>query len=153
MNLPELLAARREAILDAALGALERAHLTHYEAEGREVRRQRLGRLYDLVAAAVAERNLTRIQHHGEEVARERFAAGFDLLEVQAAFNVLEEALWRTLVAEVPPAELGEALGLVGTALGAGKDRLAAAYVALASSTHTPSLDLRALFAGTADEG
>lgn len=150
MTLPELLEARRRAIVDAADAALERAHLSHYEAVGGETRRQRLEQLFDLVARAVAERNLTPVLHSAEQIARERFAAGFDLLEVQAAFNVLEEALWRTLVAEVPPAALGEALGLVGTALGAGKDRLAATYVALASRTHTPSLDLRALFAGTA---
>ena len=150
MTLPELLGARRGAIVDEAAAALERAHLAHYEAAGGETRRQRLEQLFDLTAHAVAERNLTTIQRHGETVARESFAAGFDLLEVQSAFNVLEEALWRTLVAEVPPADLGEALGLVGTALGAGKDRLAATYVELASRTRTPSLDLRALFAGTA---
>lgn len=150
MTLPELLEARRRAIVDAADAALERAHLAHYEAAGGETRRQRLEQLFDLIARAVAERNLTPVLHHAERIAHERFAAGFDLLEVQAAFNVLEEALWRTLVAEVPPAALGEALGLVGTALGAGKDRLAATYVALASRTHTPSLDLRALFSGLA---
>ena len=150
MTLAELLAARRAAIVDAADAALERAHLAHYEAAGGASRRQRLETLFDLIARAVAERNLTPVLHHAERIARDRFDAGYDLLEVQAAFNVLEEALWRTLVAEVPPAGLGEALGLVGTALGAGKDRLAATYVALASRTHTPSLDLRALFAGTA---
>ena len=85
-----------------------------------------------------------------DEVKR-RFVRAFSG-EEQGAFISFEssEALWKTLVAEVPPAGLGEALGLVGTALGAGKDRLAATYVALASRTHTPSLDLRALFAGTA---
>jgi len=150
MTLAELLAARRAAIVDAADAALERAHLAHYEAAGGESRRQRLETLFELVARAVAERNLTPVLRHAERIAHDRFDAGYDLLEVQAAFNVLEEALWKTLVAEVPPAGLGEALGLVGTALGAGKDRLAATYVALASRTHTPSLDLRALFAGTA---
>ena len=150
MTLAELLAARRAAIVDAADAALERAHLAHYEAAGGESRRQRLETLFDLVARAVAERNLTPVLRHAERIAHDRFDAGYDLLEVQAAFNVLEEALWKTLVAEVPPAGLGEALGLVGTALGAGTDRLAATYVALASRTHTPSLDLRALFAGTA---
>lgn len=152
MHLAELLQARREAILEAAVAALERAHLAHYEAAGRALRRERLERLYDLVADAVRERNLTRLRQHAEQIARERFAAGFDLLEVQSAFNVLEEALWRVLVAEVPAVELGEALGLVGTALGSGKDRLAATYVELASRARTPSLDLSALFAGTAAE-
>ena len=35
----------------------------------------------------------------------------------------------------VPPGELAEALGLVGTVLGAAKDALARAYVSLASQT------------------
>lgn len=149
MPLAELLLLRREAILDAADAALARSHLVHYEAAGAAARRQRLAELYDLVERAVAERNLTPLLAHAEQIARERFEAGFDLMEVQAAFNVLEEQIWRRIVQEVPPAELAETLGLIGTALGAGKDRLAAAYVALASRVRTPSLDLRRLFGGT----
>jgi len=149
MPLAELLSSRREAILDAADAALARTHLAHYEAAGAAFRRQRLAELYDLVEAAVAERTLTPLLAHAEQIARERFAAGFGLIEVQAAFNVLEEEIWRTIVREVPAAELAETLGLIGTALGAGKDRLAATYVALASRIHTPSLDLRRLFGGT----
>ncbi|KAB2966924.1 MAG: hypothetical protein F9K18_04945 [Thermoanaerobaculia bacterium] len=149
MPLAELLLARREAILDAADAALARTHLAHYEAAGADARRQRLAELYDLVASAVAERNLTPLLAHAEQIAGERFEAGFDLMEVQAAFNVLEEQIWREIVEKVPPSELAETLGLIGTALGAGKDRLAATYVALASRIHTPSLDLRRLFGGT----
>lgn len=151
MHLAQVLESHRESILDHAVGQLERSHLEHYEAAGAAVRRARLERLYDLVGQAVAARNLTQLRHHAETIASERFAAGFDLAEVQTAFNVLEEEIWRALVAELPPAELAESLGLVGTALGAGKDRLAARYVELASRARTPSLDLRALFAGTAD--
>jgi hypothetical protein len=149
MTVAGLLGQQRDRILGEAHAALERRHLAHYEAAGSEVRRERLARLLDLTAAAVADRNLTALLAHAESVGRERFAAGFDLLEVQAAFNVLEEAIWRAIVAALPPAELAEALGLVGTALGAGKDRLAATWVELASRSRTPTLDLRALFAGT----
>jgi hypothetical protein len=49
----------------------------------------------------------------------------------------------------MPKDRLGQALGLVGTVLGAGKDSLARTYVTLATQTRAPSLDLRALFAGT----
>ena len=150
MKLPDLLSQRREAILDRSTAALERGHLVHYRAAGPVVSRDRLARLYDLVADAVTARQLTPLQRHAESVARERFAAGFDLVEVQTAFNVLEEEIWRAIVAEIPAARLAETLGLVGTALGAGKDRLAATYVELASRTHTPTLDLRALFDGAA---
>jgi hypothetical protein len=148
MKLPDLLSQRRQAILDRAVAALERGHLAHYRAAGPAVSRDRMARLYDLVADAVSRRSLTALLRHSETIARERFADGFDLLEVQTAFNVLEEEIWRAIVSEIPPSGLADALGLVGTALGAGKDRLAATYVALASSTHTPTLDLRALFEG-----
>jgi len=150
MRLADLLAERRQAVLAQATGALERAHLAHYEAAGAALRRERLERLYDLMSGAVAERNLTRLGKEAERIAHERFAAGFGLAEVLSAFNVLEEATWTMLVAELPAGELPEALGLVATALGAGKDRLAASYVELASRSHTPTLDLRALFEGVA---
>jgi hypothetical protein len=48
----------------------------------------------------------------------------------------------------MPAEDQAEALGLVGTVLGCGKDLLARQYVSLATKTHTPSLDLHALFAG-----
>jgi hypothetical protein len=68
---------------------------------------------------------------------------------VQTAFNVLEEVLWLRILKQFPPAEQGEALGLVGTVLGAGKDALARKYVSMATRTRTPSLNLQALFSGT----
>ena len=88
------------------------------------------------------------MQRYAETVARERYEGGFDVFEVQTAFNVLEEATWRHVVASVDPAGLGEAIGVVATVLGAGKDTLARTYVALATKRHVPSLDLTALFRG-----
>ncbi len=67
---------------------------------------------------------------------------------MQTAFNVLEEAMWRTVVAATPPDQLAEAVGLLSTVLGAGKDALAAAYVSLATQHHVGSLDLTAMFQG-----
>ena len=77
-------------------------------------------------------------------------SAGFGIAEVQSAFNVLEEAIWHLVLAELPADELLESAGLVGTILGAGKDVLARAWVSLATSQHVPSLDLTALFEGAA---
>ncbi len=76
-------------------------------------------------------------------------APGFGISEVQTAFNVVEEAMCRHVVAGVPPDELAEAVGLLGTILGFGKDALARTYVSLASHRRVPSLDLSAMFAGT----
>jgi hypothetical protein len=103
--------------------------------------------VFDVVLTSLTERDLMPI-HRAEAVARERFAAGFDIAEVQTAFNVLEEAMWRRVVAATEPEGLADAIGLIATVLGAGKDSLARTYVALASERHVPSLDLTALFRG-----
>lgn len=77
-------------------------------------------------------------------MARERFNARFDIFEVQTAFNSLEREMWRRLAAGVPE----EAIGVLSTVLGAGKDVLGCTYVSLAVNRRVPSLDLSALFRG-----
>ena len=124
-------------------------HVRHYESVGETEVRQRLEALYDHVLDALRSRNLGPIVASAEQVARERFEAGYDLSEVQTAFNALEEATWSRIFAGLQPTQFAEALGLVGTILGAAKDALARTYVSLATNTHAPSLDLQALFAGT----
>ncbi|MFN0151826.1 MAG: hypothetical protein ACKVU1_14095 [bacterium] len=137
-----------DVLADAERSVL-RAHLTHYESAGVIEIRERLRRLYDLLATCVDKRRLAPIVAHAESIARDRFNAGFDLREVQVAINVLEETVWKRILADVPPAELANALGLVSTVLGAAKDALAREYVTLASETRSPSLNLMALFDGT----
>jgi hypothetical protein len=149
MPLIQLLENRGSAIIAQALEAMSRAHLKNYEAAGIEQMRQRLRAFYELVVQCVRERNLTPIRVYAKTIATERFASGFDLWEVQTAFNVLEEAIWLRLLKELQPAQLAEALGLVSTILGAGKDTLARTYIGLASKTHAPSLNVQFLFAGT----
>ncbi len=145
----QFLTHEREAIVDAAEAALARMHHRHYESAGASEVRQRLEALYNHLLDALRSRDLGPIVAHAEQVAQERFNAGYDLSEVQAAFNTLEEATWSRVFAELQPAQFAEALGLVSTILGAAKDALARKYVSLATSTHAPSLDLQALFAGT----
>ncbi len=136
------------AIVDEAAGALERSHLPHYEEAGAAERRRRLEGLFDVVRASLRDRDLIPMHVYAEHVAEERFAAGVGIAEVQTAFNVLEEVLWRRVVAAAAPDELADAIGLVSTVLGTGKDSLARTYVALASKGRVPSLDLTALFRG-----
>lgn len=136
-------------ILEEAYAALQRSPATHYDSAGEQPTRQRLKDLLDLVVTAIHERDLTTVVAYSEQVARERFSSGFDISEVQTAFNALEEAMWRRVVAAEPPPELAEAIGLLSTVLGAGKDALARTYVSLASRKHVPTLDLSALFRGT----
>lgn len=145
----QVLSEARSEVLDAAYAALSRGHETHYEAAGEAITRDRLGGLYDLVVDAIARRDLSAVTTYGRDLAGQRFQAGFDIAEVQTAFNALEQAMWRKLVAVEPPEELAEAVGLLGTVLGAGKDAVAREYVSLASSRHVPTLDLSRMFDGT----
>lgn len=135
-------------IVDDALAAVRRAQLPHYEESGVAATRLRLQDLYELLVQCLEEKSLIPVISHAEQVAEARFRAGFGLGEVQTAFNVLEEALWKYIVRELPPDELSEALGSVGTILGAGKDKLARTYVSLATQTQVPSLNMDALFRG-----
>lgn len=149
MTLDEILTAAEPQLLDEAFAALERTHLEHYEHAGEVFTRQRLSNLYDLIVGAIRDRSLTHLIEGSSQIAKERFDGGFDVSEVQSAFNGLEEAMWRRVVAEVPPENLAEAIGLLSTVVGAGKDAVAREYVSMASQRHVPSLDLLALFEGT----
>ena len=148
MNLPEFLQTHTSEIVDAACEAMARSHIRHYDAAGPEHIHQRIRALYTLTARAVKEKNLGPMIAHADAIAIERFGAGYDLWEVQTAFNVLEETLWQKLLKALPADQYAEALGLVSTVLGAGKDALARKYVTLASKSRAPSLDLQKLFTG-----
>ncbi len=149
MNLHSFLRDSRQDLLAEAVASVKRARLEHYEKAGTDRIRERLDDLLSLTITAVADRSLAPMVAHADAVALERFEGGVDLAEVQTAFNVLEEVVWLRILKSLPAAEQAEALGLVGTVLGAGKDALARKYVSLATRTRTPSLDLQALFSGT----
>jgi hypothetical protein len=149
MNLIELLQSQQNEILNTAFEAVKRSQLKNYEKAGDEHIHQRLKALFVLTVRAIKERNLGPMIAHAETIAQERFSAGFDLSEVQTAFNVLEEATWMDILKQLPATEFAEALGLVSTVLGAGKDSLARRYVFLASQTKSTSLNLQSIFSGT----
>jgi hypothetical protein len=144
----EVLTQKGEVIVSAAASALDRSHVPHYTEEGPDAARDRLGQLLALVLESVTSRDLVPMTDHTAHIAKERFEAGYDIREVQTAFNVLEEAIWSEVITGVAPEHLAEALGLVGTVLGVGRDTLAATYVSLATRQHVASLDLSALFRG-----
>ena len=150
MDLYAELVTARTAIVDEAQTSLQELHQEHYESAGDVVTRQRIEELFDLVVTGLRDRDLTAVVSYADGVAQERFTAGFDVAEVQTAFNALETAMWRHVVATQQPDDLAEAIGLVGTVFGAAKDALARGYVSLASHHHVTSLDLSALFRGVA---
>lgn len=143
-----LLERQRDEVLEAALAAMERSHLVHYEQSGAGFTRERLADLFDLVVTALRSRELAPVTRYCEELAEQRFEAGFGISEVHTAFNVLEEVMWRQVVDHVEPADLAESIGLLSTVLGVGKDALSRRYVSLAAQRHVPTLDLSALFGG-----
>ena len=149
MDVEELLLAERSEVLDEAFDALKRSHHTHYEHAGDAFTQDRLAELFDLVTTALHDRELAPVGAYCEEIAAQRFRAGFAITEVQTAFNTLEEAMWRRVADGVPPEQLVEAIGLLSTILGHGKDSLARRYVSLATERHVQTLDLSALFDGT----
>lgn len=150
MDLVQLLESQGEEIVGEAAEGLSRAGLRHYEASGEEENRQRVARLFALTRESVKSRDLAPMLEHARGVAGERFRDGFDLQEVQAAFNALEEVIWRRITVGLQPADYPEAFGLASTVLGAGKQALAVEYVSLASQKGSVrSLDLSALFRGT----
>ncbi|NIR49050.1 hypothetical protein GWO43_11415 [candidate division KSB1 bacterium] len=148
MDLIQLLEDNYQVIIDEASNSLARAHLKHYEQAGAEQTQDRLKSLFELTVRSVKKKNLAPMISFSEQLAWERFNAGFDLYEVQTAFNVLEETIWKRILKELPSAAFAEAFGLVSTVLGAGKDALARTYVSLASESKTPTLDLTELFEG-----
>ena len=118
MAIEDLLARQRTEVLDEAFEGLSRSHPTHYESSGEDVTRERLAELFDIVVTALRDRQLDPVAGYAEAVAEQRFETGFGIAEVQTAFNVMEETIWRHVVTALGPDDLAEALGLVGTVLG-----------------------------------
>jgi len=139
----------RDAILTAAVAALRRSQVRHYELDADAVVRRKLGRLYDEVSTAFHSRDLTGVIDLARELAHERYAAGYDLSEVQTAFNVLEEAIWLRAFAGLQAEAFAPLITRASTILGAAKDSLAREYVSLVTQHHSPSLNVPALFAGS----
>ncbi len=148
MTLDTVMSDSRREVLDEAYTALHCSHGTHYDKAGEEFTKEHLGTLFDAVVAAIRTRDLAPLNTLAQSIATERFNNGFPISEVQTAFNSLEQAMWRRVVAQAPPEELAEQIGLLSTVLGFGKDVMSRTFVSLASQRHVPTLDLRALFAG-----
>jgi hypothetical protein len=145
----QVLEHERASIVETACESIRHSR-TRYESAGQEETRRRIESLYDELLGALSSHDLGHVIDYAGRLAAERFESGYDLSEVQGAFNALEEAAWSRLCARLEPEHLALSLGLVSTVLGAAKDALAREYVSLASRTHVPSLDVRALFTGDA---
>jgi len=148
MKLQEILVNNQTDIINEAFYSLERSHLKHYDSSRADENWQRLAKLFDLTMNGIITKSLVEMVNYSEKIAKERFESGFDLHEVHTAYNVLEEALWKSIIKEIDSSEMAESLGLISTVLGTGKESLALAYVTLASKQKAKSLNLTQLFKG-----
>jgi len=149
MTLIQLLEKYEEEIILAANDVLIRMPLKHYKKAGKEENQIRLKTLYNSIFQSVKKNNLLAIIKYAEQIAAERFTSGYEIHEVQTAFNVLEEVIWRKIIQKLQPADVIWALRLISTVLGAGKESLANTYVTFAGKMPALSIDHSALFEGT----
>ena len=149
MKLEEILVNNQTDIINEAFELLQRSHLKHYDSSRADENWQRLAKLLDLTVNGIQTKSFVEMITYSEKVAKERYESGFDLHEVHTAYNVIEEVMWKKIINETEPAHLAEALGLISTILGTGKESLALSYVSLASKQKAKSLNLTQLFKGT----
>ena len=148
VDIAEFVESGKDDLVAVAAASVDRARLTHYEAAGFEVTEARLGALVDVLIAACRDHRLDDAVAYAEGLATSRHTGGFPLLEVQTAINVLEEAIWRSVLADVPAESQGHCLALVSTVLGAIKDAVARGYLTHIGSS-TSALRVESLFSGS----
>jgi len=129
----EVLANAADRVVDEAAADLEQRH-SRGKATSNEASRGHLQDLFQVVVRCVRDGGVEPIIASSHQLAADRFAAGFDIGEVQGEFNVLEEVLWREMADTLSGDQRIEALELLNTVFGAGRDALARTYVALATS-------------------
>jgi hypothetical protein len=148
VELSELFRSWEEDLVNDALTELGHARLRHYMDDGEDMTRERVTRFIDRVLECLEQRRAEPIVEHAERIARERHASGYDLFEVQTALNVIEEALWKRVLASVDPEELAHALGMVNAIFHTAKDILARTYVSLATDLEAPPKEISELLDG-----
>ena len=103
------------------------------QSPGPEERRRDVRQLFHLVLRCMRAGRAEPIIRPSERIAAHCYAAGIDLAEVQEAFKVLAEVLWRHLVGALAGEQLVQTLGLLNAIIGEGKDAMARIYLALAT--------------------
>ncbi len=148
-DLADLLEPMSGEIVDEAVDALRTAHYAHYESWGETLTHRSMTDLFEHLMMSLRDHDLVSVIRHCEQMAKQRFTSGFRLVEVQSAFNALEQTVWQRLVEGVPAERATHYLGLLGAVLGAGKDAASCTYVHLAAHHHAPALNVELLADGT----
>jgi methylmalonyl-CoA decarboxylase len=129
-----VLADARDRVVDEALAALKERDQAGRLASSRTERRRDMEHLFELIQRCVHEGHCEEIIGPSQRMAADHFANGIEIAEVQAAFTVLENVLWRQLADTLSGDDQRlETLRLINVILGAGRDAVARTYVSLAS--------------------
>ncbi len=129
-----VLADARERVVGEALAALNERDQAGCLASSLTERRQDMEHLFELIQRCAHEGHCEPIIGPSQRMAADHFANGIEIAEVQAAFTVLENVLWRHLADALSGDDQRlETLRLINAILGAGRDALARTYVSLAS--------------------
>jgi len=126
-----VLASAEDGVIDEAVAALARRDEARHQSPGPDGRRRDARQLFRLVVRCVRAGRAEPIIRPSEQIAAHCYAAGLELTEIQEAFNVLAEVLWRHLVGALDGEQLVQALTLLNAIAGAGKDAMARTFVAL----------------------
>ena len=132
MNASAVLVSAEDRVIDEAVAALAQRDQARHQSPGPDGRRRDVRQLFRLVLRCLHAERAKPVIRPSEQIATHCYAAGVDLADIQGAFNVLAEVLWRHLAGALADEQLVQALGLLNAIVGAGKDAMARTYVALA---------------------
>ena len=133
MDTSAVLASAEDQVIDEAVAGLAERDQARQQSPGPDERRRDVRQLFRLVQRCVRADLAEPIIRPSEQIAAHCYAAGIDLTEIQGAFNVLADVLWRHLASALAGEQLVQALGLLNAIVGAGKDAAARTYLALAT--------------------
>ena len=133
MNLLEVLQKCDISIINDTISELANFRMKHYDGDVKQFH-NKITFLFDHIVKGVKEKNVIPMVTYVEQIAEQRFKSGFDLQEVQTAFNALEENIWKYILEYVPIGSQAEALRLISSIIGSGKDTLARTFFHLASA-------------------
>ena len=134
MQISAILVRTEDRVIRDAVAALEQRDQARRGVPSPAERRRDVEYLLELVRQCLHQGRSDPIITPSQQLAADCFGAGIDLADVQAAFVVLQDVLWRHLSAALPGDQQLETLRLVNAILGTGKDALARTYVALATA-------------------
>jgi methylmalonyl-CoA decarboxylase len=132
MQISAILVQTGDRVIGDTVAALEQRDQARRGVPSPAERRRDVEYLLELVRQCLHQGRSDPIITPSQQLAADCFGAGIDLADVQAAFVVLQDVLWRHLSGALPGDQQLETLRLVDAILGTGKDALAQTYVALA---------------------